>query len=59
MIINLKSITFYKKFIVVLDNTPLLTQEVSIDHGISEIRFLSLQLAHGVETRLERKHFKI
>ena len=43
---------------VILDNTPLLTREVPIDHGESEIRFLLLQLVHGIGIRLETKHVK-
>ena len=42
---------------IVLDNTPLLTREVTIDHGTSEI-WLLLQLAQGIETRLETKHVR-
>ena len=43
---------------IILDTTPLLTREVSIDHVASEIRFLSLQLVHGIRTILEKKHVK-
>ena len=43
---------------IILDYTPLLTREVPIDHGVSEIRFLWLQLLHGIESRLETKHVK-
>ena len=43
---------------IILDNIPLPTWEVPIDHGASEIRSLSLQLAYGIETRLETKHVK-
>ena len=43
---------------MILDNTLLLTWEVPIDHGASEIRFLSLQIVHGIETRLETRHVK-
>ena len=43
---------------IIVDNTPLLTREVPIDHGASEIRFLLLQLVHGIETRQETKHIK-
>ena len=43
---------------IILDNRPLLTREVPIDHGTSEIQFLLLQLVHGIETRLETKHVK-
>ena len=31
---------------IILDNTPLLTREVPIDHGASEIRVLLLHLVH-------------
>ena len=44
---------------IILDNTPLLTREVCIDYGASEIRFLSLQLIHEIETRLETKHVNL
>ena len=43
---------------IVLDTTALLIREVSIDHAASEIRFLSLQLVHGIGTKLETKHVK-
>ena len=43
---------------IILSNTPLLTWEIPIDHGVSERRFLSLQLVHGTETRLETKYVK-
>ena len=43
---------------IILDNTPLLTGEVPIDHRASEIRFLLLQLVHGIKTILETKHVK-
>ena len=46
------------KFIIILDNTHLLTRKVPIDHGASEMRFLLLQLVHGIQTRLETKHVK-
>ena len=51
MIINLKFIT-YDHFRC----TPMLTREVPIDQGTSEIRFYSLQLVHGIETRLKAKY---
>ena len=41
-----------------LDNTSLLTWEVPIDHGASEIRSLLLKIVHGIETRLKTKHVK-
>ena len=34
---------------IILDNTPLLTREAPIDHGAPEIRFLLLQLVHGID----------
>ena len=37
---------------IVLDTRALLTREIFIDHAVSEIRFLSLQLAQGVGARL-------
>ena len=43
---------------VILDNTPLVTRELPIDHGTSEIQFLLLQLVHEIETRLKTKHVK-
>ena len=43
---------------IILGTTALLTREVSIDHAASEIRFLSLQLVHGIRTKLVTKHVK-
>ena len=43
---------------IILDNTPLLTREVLIDHGASKIRLLLLQLYNRIEPRLETKHGK-
>ena len=43
---------------LILDNSPLLTQGVAIENGASEIRFLLLQLVDGIKTRLEAKHIK-
>ena len=43
---------------IILENTHLLTREISIDHEPSEIRFLSLQLVHGIGSRLETKFVK-
>ena len=39
---------------IILDNAPLLTREAPIDHGVSVIRFLLLQLVHATKTRLEK-----
>ena len=44
---------------IILDTTPLLTREVSIDYAASEIRFVSLQLAHGIGTILEKNMLKV
>ena len=38
---------------IILDNTPLLTREVLIDNGASEIPLLLLPLYNGIEARLE------
>ena len=43
---------------IILDTTPLITREVSIDHAASETPFSSLLLVHGIGTRLETKHVK-
>ena len=43
---------------IILDTTALLTREVSIDHEPLEIRFLSLQLNHGIRTKMETKYVK-
>ena len=43
---------------IILDTTPLITREVSVDHTASETRFSSLQLVHGIGTRLETKRVK-
>ena len=43
---------------IILVTTALLTREVSIDHPVLEILFLSLQSVHEIGTRLETKHVK-
>ena len=40
----------------ILDTTPLLTCEVSVNHAASEVRLWSLWLVQGIGTKLETKH---
>ena len=37
---------------IIIDTRGLLTREVSIERAATEIRFLSLQLVHGIRTKL-------
>ena len=44
---------------IILDNAPLLTWEVPIDHGASEILFLLLQLTHGSRPDWKQNPLKV